>query len=84
MSFHTRRLTKSGASGVFTDGGTDRFDPLLLAEGEYWFRDHSCNLWTPQRRRCASVAAPGPYPVQYCLHSAIEWGDVGIWELADP
>ncbi|KAL6779602.1 hypothetical protein ACKKBG_A12960 [Auxenochlorella protothecoides x Auxenochlorella symbiontica] len=54
MSFHTRRLTKSGASGVFTDGGTDRFDPLLLAEGEYWFRDHSCNLWTPQRRRIPS------------------------------
>ncbi len=31
MSFHTRRLTKSGASGVFTDGGTDRFDPSTRA-----------------------------------------------------
>lgn len=51
MSVQARRPTRSGLSGSLNDISSDRFDPLLLAEGEYWFRDHSCNVWSPQKRR---------------------------------
>ncbi|KDD73189.1 hypothetical protein H632_c2444p0, partial [Helicosporidium sp. ATCC 50920] len=50
----THSTTSALDTSVFGDARSDRFDPLLMAEGEYYFRDYSCNHW-----RSPTIRVPG-------------------------
>ena len=56
-----RGLLGGGAMGSAWDG-EDRFTLLLLAEGEYYFRDYSCHWWKAADQRSALLGRLSALP----------------------
>ncbi len=58
--------------------GEERFSLLLLEEDEYYFRDHSCQLWKDADTRCAVI-------IQQVIWSACTLPDTpGMLQAARP
>lgn len=73
MAPSARQGVELAAASSFA--ASDRFNLLLLEDGEYYFRDHACYYWREHRRQGAGCRA------------AVErrgntWGEVGLFRPA--